>query len=135
MTVKLLFENWRQYLKESTPLSIKVGNAPLKVETASDEKSIEKGLMFRNELEPDSGMLFVFPEAAQRSFWMKNTNIPLSIAYVGEDNEILNIEDMTPHDMNGVRSQGKARCAIETNKGWFKSNGIKPGDYVEGITL
>ena len=133
--MKLLFENWRQYLKESSLLSIKVGDAPLKVETASDEKSIEKGLMFRNELEPGSGMLFIFPEAAQRSFWMKNTNIPLSIAYVSENNEILNIEDMRPHDTNGVHSQGKAKCAIETNRGWFKSNGVAPGDYVEGITL
>jgi len=132
--MKLLLENWRRYLKESASLLIKVGDTPLKVETASDEKSIEKGLMFRNELEPDSGMLFVFPEAAQRSFWMKNTNIPLSIAYVGENNEILNIEDMTPHDTNGVNSQGRAKCAIETNRGWFKSNGIEPGDYVEGIT-
>jgi len=133
--MKLLFENWRQYLKESDPLSIKVGGASLKVETASDEKSIKKGLMFRNELEPDSGMLFIFPEPTQISFWMKNTNIPLSIAYINEDNKILNIEDMTPHDTNGVNSQGRAKCAIETNRGWFKSNGVEPGDYVEGITL
>ena len=133
--MKLLFENWRQYLNESAPISIKVGGAPLKVETALDEESIKRGLMFRQELEPDSGMLFIFPESAQRSFWMKNTNIPLSIAYINENNEILNIEDMTPHDTNGVHSQGKAKCAIETNRGWFESNGVKPGDYVEGITL
>ena len=86
--MKLLFENWRRYLKESAPLSIKVGGAPLKVEMASDEKSIKKGLMFRNELESDAGMLFIFPEPTQISFWMKNTNIPLSIAYVSENNEI-----------------------------------------------
>ena len=133
--MKLLFENWREYLKESTPLSIKVGDAPLRVETASDEESIKKGLMFRNELETDAGILFIFPEPTQISFWMKNTNIPLSIAYVSENNEILNIEDMTPHDTNGVHSQGKAKCAIEANRGWFKSNGVVPGDYVEGITL
>jgi len=133
--MRLLFENWREYLKESAPLSIEVGGTPLKVETASDEESIKKGLMFRNELEPDSGMLFIFPVPGQRSFWMKNTNIPLSIAYVGENNKILNIEDMIPHDTNGVNSQGKAKCAIETNRGWFKSNGIKAGDYVEGLAL
>ena len=133
--MKLLFENWRQYLNESAPISIKVGGAPLKVETALDEESIKKGLMFRNELETDAGMLFIFPEPTQISFWMKNTNIPLSIAYVSENNEILNIEDMTPHDTNGVHSQGKAKCAIETNRGWFKTNGIEPGDHVEGITL
>jgi uncharacterized membrane protein (UPF0127 family) len=133
--MKLLFENWRQYLNESVPLSIRVGGAPLKVEVVSDEKSIKKGLMFRNELKSDSGMLFVFPQAAPRSFWMKNTDIPLSIAYINEDNKILNIEDMIPHDTNGVNSEGKAKCAIETNKGWFESNGVKPGDYVEGITF
>ena len=133
--MKLLLENWRRYLKESVPLLIKVGDTPLKVEIVSDEENIKKGLMFRNELGSDSGMLFVFPEPAQKSFWMKNTNIPLSIAYVNEDNKILNIEDMTPHDTNGTSSQGKAKCAIETNKGWFKSNGIKPGDHVEGIAL
>jgi len=133
--MKLLLENWRRYLKESVPLLIKVGDTPLKVEIVSDEENIKKGLMFRNELGSDSGMLFVFPEPAQKSFWMKNTNIPLSIAYVNEDNKILNIEDMTPHDTNGVNSQGRAKCAIETNRGWFKSNGVEPGDYVEGITL
>tara|TARA_Y100000296_G_C5083676_1_gene211256 strand:+ start:262 stop:663 length:402 start_codon:yes stop_codon:yes gene_type:complete len=133
--MKLLFESWREYLEEPASLVIKVAGAPLKVEMVSDEENIKKGLMFRNKLGSDSGMLFVFPEPAQRSFWMKNTNIPLSIAYVDGENKILNIEDMTPHDTNGVSSQGKAKCAIETNKGWFESKGIKPGDYVEGITI
>ena len=131
--MKLLFENWRQYLKESSSLSLKVAGIPLSVEIASDEESIKKGLMHRDKLDSESGMLFIFPEASQQSFWMKNTNIPLSIAYVDEDNKILNIADMTPHDTNGVHSQGNARCAIEANKGWFESKGIKPGDYVEGI--
>ena len=129
--MKLLLENWRKYLKEAAPIKIKVGEAPLEVEVSSDEESIEKGLMHRDELGPESGMLFVFPEPSERSFWMKNTNIPLSIAYIGADNKILNIEDMTPHDTTGVKSQGKAKCAIEANKGWFDSKGIKPGDYVE----
>jgi len=133
--MKLLFENWRSYLKESNFLSLKVAGVPLKVEVASDEESIKQGLMHRDELDSESGMLFVFSEPLQQSFWMKNTTIPLSIAYVDENNKILNIEDMTPHDINGVKSLGKAKCAIEANKGWFKSKGIKPGDSVEGITL
>ena len=132
--MKLLFENWRQYLKESSSLSLKVAGIPLNVEIASDKESIKRGLMHRDELDSESGMLFIFPEPAQQSFWMKNTNIPLSIAYVDENNKILNIEDMTPHDTNGISSQGKAKCAIEANQGWFKSKGIKSGDDVEGIT-
>ena len=128
--MKLLFENWRRYLNEANPIKIKVGETPLEVEVASDKDSIEKGLMHRDELGPDSGMLFMFPEPEEKSFWMKNTNIPLSIAYVGADNKILNIEDMEPHDTTGVKSKGKAKCAIEANKGWFDSKGVKAGDYV-----
>ena len=132
--MKLLFENWRQYLKESSSLSLKVAGIPLNVEIASDEESIKKGLMHRDELDSESGMLFIFSEPSQQSFWMKNTNIPLSIAYIDENNKILNIEDMMPHDTNGSNSQGKAKCAIEANQGWFKSKGIKTGDHVEGIS-
>jgi len=122
--------NTGMHLKESAPIKIKVGVTPLEVEVASDKDSIEKGLMHRDELGPDSGMLFMFPEPEEKSFWMKNTNIPLSIAYVGADNKILNIEDMEPHDTTGVKSKGKAKCAIEANKGWFDSKGVKAGDYV-----
>ena len=132
--MKLLFENWRQYLKESSSLSLKVAGIPLNVEIASDEESIKKGLMHRDELDSESGMLFIFSEPSQQSFWMKNTNIPLSIAYIDENNKILIIEDMMPHDTNGSNSQGKAKCAIEANQGWFKSKGIKTGDHVEGIS-
>ena len=128
-----IFENWRQYLNESNSLILKVAGIPLNVEVASDEENIKRGLMHREHLDPNSGMLFIFPEPSQKSFWMKDTGIPLSIAYVDEDNKILNIEDMMPYDINGVKSHGKAKCAIEANRGWFESNGIKPGDFVEGI--
>ena len=131
--MKLLLENWRKYLKESSSLSLKIAGIPLNVEIASDEESIKKGLMHRNELDSESGMLFIFSEPSKQSFWMKNTSIPLSIAYVDEGNKILNIEDMVPHDISGVHSQGKAKCAIDANKSWFKSKGIKPGDHIEGI--
>jgi len=133
--MKLLFENWRQYLKEQGVLRLNIAGTPLRVEIASDEEDISKGLMHRDELDANSGMLFMFPDSAERSFWMKNTNIPLSIAYIDDAGEILNIEDMEPHDLSGIPSRGPARCAIETNRGWFKDNGIRPGDAVEGIPL
>ena len=122
--MKLLLENWRKYLNESNSSILKVAGIPLNVEVASDEESIKRGLMHREHLDPNSGMLFIFPEPSQKSFWMKDTGIPLSIAYIDEDNKILNIEDMMPYDINGVKSHGKAKCAIEANRGWFESNGI-----------
>ena len=64
---------------------------------------------------------------------MKNTRIPLSIAFINESGKILNIEDMNPYDSTTTRSISNALCAIETNQGWFKRNGINPGDSVEGI--
>lgn len=131
--MKLMYENWRRFLKESQSLSLYIGDHRLSVEVASDEASIQKGLMNRDELSKNSGMLFIFPKEKERSFWMKNTNIPLSIAYLDKDGIILNIEDMTPNSTEGVASKGKAKYAIEVNQGWFEDKEIKPGDRVEGI--
>ena len=86
--MKLLLENWRQYLNESNSLILKVAGIPLNVEVASNEESIKRGLMHREHLDPNSGMLFIFPEPSQKSFWMKDTGIPLSIAYIDEDNNL-----------------------------------------------
>ncbi len=131
--MKLMFENWRRFLKESQSLSLNISGHPLDVEVAADEESMQKGLMYRNELPKDSGMLFIFSQPEEKSFWMKNTKIPLSIAYLDENGNILNIEDMSPNSTEGVASRGKAKYAIEVNQGWFDSKGINPGDRVEGI--
>ena len=134
--MKLLLERWQQFLKEdSTVVTVNIKGVPLELEVAADEQSRNDGLMFRDSLGENSGMLFLFPDSAERSFWMKDTDIPLSIAYLDELGTILNIEDMTPHDTTAISSQGPARCAIETNKGWFESNGISAGDLVEGLPL
>ena len=131
--IQLIFENWRKYINESNSLLLNIDGHEIKAEVASDHKSIKNGLMHRDKLESDSGMLFIFPKAEKRSFWMKNTSIPLSIAYLDENGDILNIEDMTPQSLKGVRSNGKAKYALEVNQGWFDSKGISPGDRVEGI--
>ena len=131
--MKRIFEDWRGYLEESKSKSLKIAGHKLNVEIASDEKSIKKGLMFRDELDENSGMLFIFPQPEEKSFFMKNTKIPLSIAYLDEDGNILNIEDMKPYSTKGITSAGKAKYAIEVNQGWFDSKDIKPGDRVEGI--
>jgi uncharacterized membrane protein (UPF0127 family) len=89
--------------------------------------------MFRESLALGAGMLFIFPDSGPRSFWMKNTYVPLSIAYLNENGKILNIERMIPFNLAGVKSVGHAKYALEMNQGWFHKNGIRVGDTVSGI--
>ena len=91
------------------------------------------GLMNRFSLQPDHGMLFVFNAPQPLAFWMKNTYVPLSIAFIGSDGTILNIEDMAPLTETTHPSQGPARYALEMKKGWFDQQGIKSGDSVAGL--
>jgi len=91
------------------------------------------GLMHRFSLKPDHGMLFVFERSEPLSFWMKNTFIPLSIAFIGADGRIVNIEDMKPQTEDTHWSKGPALYALEMRKGWFAEKGIGPGAVVKGI--
>jgi hypothetical protein len=122
---------------QKTPLStikLTLGSHTITVECAvtSDEKS--RGLMYRKSMPQDAGMLFVFDKPHQASFWMKNTLIPLSIAYINQDGVILEIHDMTPLELQPVTSRSYlVRYALEMNQGWFKKNGIEAGDHIQGI--
>ena len=115
----------------TVPLAIN-GNK-LTVEVARTTEQQMTGLMYRFSLKPDHGMVFVFDRSEQRAFWMKNTNIPLSIAFVAADGRIVNIEDMAPRDETSHFSVGPAMYAIEMRKGWFAERGIKAGDRVSGL--
>ena len=112
---------------------IKVGPHPLKVEVAADDPQRTQGLMFRRLLGKNDGMLFVFDELEYHSMWMKNTLIPLSVAFLDSKGEILNILDMEPLTLDTHAAAGPARYAIETNKGWFAEKKIKAGDRVTGL--
>jgi len=112
-------------------LSIK--EIPLEVEIADTEDLRAIGLMGRQSLQASKGMLFMFDESGELSFWMKNTHIPLSIAFISESGEIINIENMYPHDHGNTRSSKPAICALEVNQGWFEKNGIYPGCMISGI--
>jgi len=114
---------------------VTIRDIPLSVEVADTEELRQKGLMNRMNLAHDSGMLFIFEEPRELGFWMKNTRIPLSIAFLSSTGDILNIEDMNPYDSTTQKSISDARCAIEVNQGWFKRNGINPGDTVSGIPI
>lgn len=108
-----------------------VGDHPFRVELAVTEEQRARGLMFREDLAPEEGMLFVFPDSALRSFWMKDTPLPLSIAFISRAGVILEIHDMEPFSLEPVRSRYPARYALEVNRGRFSELGITPGDLIE----
>lgn len=114
-------------------LQVKVGPHPLKVEVADTDPHRARGLMHRDKLGSDDGMLFVFEEPAYQSMWMKNTLIPLSVAFIDRQGRILNILDMEPQTLDSHMSAGPALYAIETNKGWFAQKKVKAGDRVTGL--
>ena len=120
---------WAQEGKKSLlPLTIK--GKTIKVEVVRTEKEKEKGLMFRERMGKDEGMLFVYERQERLSFWMKNTRLPLSIAFIDKKGKIVDIQDMEPFSLRTHASSSPAKYALETNQGWFKRNGIHVGDSV-----
>ena len=113
--------------------SLTVAGKPLSVEIADNGEERAMGLMYRESMPESQGMLFVYDSAEPRSFWMKNTRIPLSIAFIDSNGVIISISDMKPMDTHGTASAGPAQYALEVNQGWYTRNGIKVGDKVEGI--
>ena len=113
--------------------SIVVGDKKIEVEVADEPHERQLGLMHRMKLDPNSGMIFVYEDAKQRSFWMKNTHIPLSIAYIDANCTVVHMSDMTPLSTVGVPSNLPAQFALEMNQGWFEVNGISIGDSISGI--
>lgn len=116
--------------KKLPTAAIQVGEVELTVELADSPDERHQGLMHRKTLGQDAGMLFVYPSPEPRSFWMENTSIPLSIAFLDETGRILNIEDMDPFDRTSTPSAGDALYALEVNQGWFAAHDIERGDIV-----
>ena len=110
---------WKHYKKEDLDLEI-----------PSTPEAFSAGLMFRESLGKDSGMLFVFKEAGEKSFHMTNTTIPLDIAFINEDGIIENIKELKPLDETHIFSDAKVLYAIEVNRGWFTENNVRVGDKV-----
>lgn len=123
-------------LKSDLPVvRLRMAGHEVQIEVAHRLITRTTGLMFRKEMPWDTGMLFVFPDSSPRAFWMKNTYIPLSIAFMNERAEILNILEMPPRTEERFFSKGPAKFALEMNAGWFSKNGLKPGDVVEGALV
>jgi uncharacterized membrane protein (UPF0127 family) len=113
---------------------LKISNVPLIAEIADTPQASENGLMFRDSLPADRGMLFVFEQPRKASFWMRNTKIPLSIAYIDSTGKILEIKSMKPLDETVVPSSSdQVAYALEANQGWFAQHGISSGATVDGI--
>lgn len=113
--------------------SLVIAGHRVTVEVAATAEQRATGLMHRFSLQPDHGMLFVFERPEPLGFWMKNTFIPLSIAFISTDGLIINIDDMAPQSEATHWSSGPALFALEMRKGWFAERGIKPGDKVKGL--
>lgn len=108
-------------------VTLQAGIHLVKAEVADDERKRAIGLMFRESLAPNHGMLFVFREKAGHCFWMRNTLIPLSIAFLDDDGTIVNIEDMAPRSEDSHCPKRPVRFALEMELGWFAKRGLAAG--------
>ena len=107
---------------------VRIGSQEFKLEIADGEKSREIGLMHRDRLPDDGGMIFVFPAEEPLGFWMKNTRIPLDIIYADATGKVVEVAAMKPFDLTSVPSRRPAKYAIELNAGKAKAIGIRVGD-------
>lgn len=112
---------------------LQVGGRTVTAEVADEPAERERGLMFREGLAPDTGMLFVYPEARERHFWMKDTPLPLSIAYLDAAGRVVHLADMTPQSTESVPSLQPAAYALEMSQGWFAAANVRVGDTVTGL--
>ncbi len=113
--------------------TLTIGMHLVKAEMAVNDEERSVGLMFRREMGQNEGMVFRFPNPKQVCMWMKNTLLPLSVAFVDEDGKIINIEDMQPETEVAHCAKRSARYALEMNQGWFRKKNIKPGAAIEGL--
>ena len=118
-------------ISDNITYEINIHDKKPRVEVAFRQKERTIGLMFRDKLDNDHGMLFIYPQEQNLSFWMKNTRIPLSIAFINSSETITQIEPMAPYSLTSHTSKVKVRFALEMEEGWFRKNGITVGSKVD----
>ena len=114
-------------------MELTAGFYRIEAEVAATQKNRMQGLMHRRSMPPNAGMVFVFTQEERHCMWMRNTFIPLSVAFIDEQGVIINIEDMQPQTENNHCAKVPARYALEMNLGWFAQRAIKPGTKLGGI--
>ncbi len=119
---------------QSTPtVKLTAGVHLITAELAADDPMRMRGLMFRQSLAPNHGMLFVFDAKSVQCMWMRNTLIPLSVAFLDDDGRIVNVEDMQPQTENSHCARAPVRYALEMTQGWFAQRGLKAGALIGGV--
>jgi uncharacterized membrane protein (UPF0127 family) len=114
-------------------IELKTSIYRIQAELADTPKAREVGLMNRASMPTNSGMLFIFEQKAGHCFWMNNTKIPLSIAFIADDGKIVNIEEMQAETTNNHCPRANVRYALEMNKQWFSDRVIVPGSVITGL--
>lgn len=112
---------------------LKVGGQSVRADIANTEATRQTGLMYRQKMGKQEGMLFVFPDIGYHAMWMRNTLIPLSVAYTNERGVILSIHEMQALTEVAHQSAGPARYALEMNAGWFSANKVTVGETIKGL--
>ena len=113
-------------------IRLNAGIHNINAEVAATPEQREIGLMFRTSMPAGDGMLFVFERPSKQCFWMKNTLIPLSVAFLADDGSVVNIDDMKPQTLDGHCSTKPVRFVLEMNEGWFAKRGIRAGSRLRG---
>ena len=113
-------------------IKLNAGMHALQVEVAESPEEHSIGLMFRKAMPTNDGMLFIFDRRGQQCFWMKNTLLPLSVAFIADDGTVVNIDDMKPQTLDSHCSTKEVRFVLEMNQGWFAKRGIKAGTKLQG---
>ena len=113
-------------------ITLSAGIHQVDAQVAQTPEQRTTGLMFRKEMPQSEGMLFVFEQASVQCFWMKNTYLPLSTAFVADDGTIVNLADMKPQTIDSHCSSKPVRFVLEMNHGWFTKKGFKPGARLRG---
>ncbi|WP_371814548.1 DUF192 domain-containing protein [Niveibacterium sp. COAC-50] len=112
---------------------LNIGMHRIDAEVAATDESRMVGLMHRKSMPEARGMLFIFDGVGSHCMWMKDTWLPLSVAFIDEGGRITNVEDMAPETEDSHCAASPARYALEMNRGWFKTRGIKPGARISGL--
>lgn len=113
-------------------VKLSAGMHLIDAQVAQTPEQRQVGLMFREEMPPTEGMLFVFEQASKQCFWMKNTLLPLTAAFVADDGTIVNLADMKPQTTDSHCSEKPVRYVLEMNVGWFAKKGIRAGSKLAG---